>query len=159
MIAKHEAAQRFAEIMIEKLENPCLVQTNGRMAIIAENAFKLADAMQVEADERNKAEAEQKRKEVREILNDANTFIEREGRHFDDVEWQPDWSQAPEWANWWLVDNNGDPQWYSKKPNIVNNFWFVGDPSRGRGAIYRAKEAPSFGYQGNWQDSLRKRPQ
>lgn len=49
-------------------------------------SFDYVDAMQAEADKRNKAEAEQKRKEVREILNDANTFIEREGQHFDDIE-------------------------------------------------------------------------
>ena len=61
------------------------------------DAWAYADAMQAEADKRNKAEAAQKRKEIREMLNDANTFIEREGQHFDDVEeWQPDWSQAPD---------------------------------------------------------------
>lgn len=49
-------------------------------------AWKYADAMQVEADKRNKAETEQKRKEIREMLNAQNTFIEREWQHFDDVE-------------------------------------------------------------------------
>ena len=61
-----------------------------------ELGWKYADAMQAEAEKRNKAEAEQKRKEIREMLNAPNTFVEREGQHFDDVEeWQPDWSQAP----------------------------------------------------------------
>lgn len=65
MITKHEAAQRFAEIMLNKLENPLLVQTNERMAIISENAFKLADAMQAEADKRE----DKARPEVLEGIN------------------------------------------------------------------------------------------
>ena len=50
------------------------------------DAWRYADAMQAEADKRNKAEAAQKRKEMREMLNAPNTFVEREGQHFDDVE-------------------------------------------------------------------------
>lgn len=46
-----------------------------------ELGWKYADAMQAEADKR----AEQKRKEIREMLNAGNTFIEKEGQHFDDV--------------------------------------------------------------------------
>lgn len=68
---------------------------------IAFDAWTLADAMQAEADNREKEEAAQKRKEIREMLNAPNTFVEREGQHFDDVasvcntysspkEWQPD---------------------------------------------------------------------
>ena len=48
-------------------------------------AWQYADAMMVEADKRSKAEAEQKRKAVREMLNADNTFLEKEGQHFDDV--------------------------------------------------------------------------
>ena len=51
-----------------------------------ELGWKYADAMQAEAEKRNKTEAEQKRKEIREMLNAPNTFVEREGQHFDDVE-------------------------------------------------------------------------
>jgi len=65
------------------------------MESIVDVSWEYADAMQAEADKRNKAEAAQKRKEIREMLNAPNTFVEREGQHFDDVEWQPDWSQAP----------------------------------------------------------------
>lgn len=61
-----------------------------------ELGWKYANAMQAEADERNKAEAEQKRKEMREMLNAPNTFVERDGQHFDDVnDCEVDWSQAP----------------------------------------------------------------
>ena len=50
-----------------------------------ELGWKYADAMQAEAEKRNKAEAQQRRKEIREMLNADNTFVEREGQHFDDV--------------------------------------------------------------------------
>ena len=63
---------------------------------IIDASWEYADAMQAELDKRNKAEAEQKRKEIREMLNAPNTFIEREGQHFDDVnDCEVDWSQAP----------------------------------------------------------------
>lgn len=52
---------------------------------IAKQCFGYANAMQAEADKCNKAEAEQKRKEMRELLNANNTFLEKEGQHFDDV--------------------------------------------------------------------------
>ena len=69
-----------------------------------ELGWKYADAMQAEADERKKAEAEQKRKEIREMLNTPNTFVEREGQHFDDVsECKVDWSQAPSNAEFYLM--------------------------------------------------------
>ena len=61
--------------------------------VIVFKAWQYADAMQAEVDKRSKAEAEQKRKAVREMLNADNTFLEKEGQHFDDVEWQPDWSK------------------------------------------------------------------
>ena len=85
----------------------------------ARTAFDLADAMQAEADKRNKAEAEQKRKEIREMLNAQNTFIEREGQHFDDVNWQPDWSQAPKWAKWWAMDEDVECYWFENKPKLM----------------------------------------
>lgn len=116
-----------------------------------ELGWKYADAMQTEADKRNKAEAEQKRKEMREMLNAPNTFVEREGQHFDDVEeWQPDWSQAPEWAKWWATDKDGERYWFKNKPELISVTWLPFDNSE-------VDKAPSFGYAGNWQDSLRER--
>ena len=119
-------------------------------------AWKYADAMQAEADKRNKAEAEQKRKAIREMINADNTFLEKEGQHFDDVEWQPDWSQAPEWANWWAMDENKNTRWiYSEleqpyTSDILLRWFAVGK--------FDSVDAPSFGYTGDWRNSLRKRP-
>ena len=72
-----------------------------------ELSWKYADAMQAEADKRNKAEAEQKRKEIREMLNAPNTFVEREGQHFDDVyQCEVDWRVAPKDATTWRTVSN-----------------------------------------------------
>ena len=117
--------------------------------------WQYADAMQAEADKRNKAEAAQKHKKMREMLNAPNTFVEREGQHFDDVEeWQPDWSQAPEWAKWWYKTSDNKFQWCSKKPYQDGCNWFVNCS-----VIYTLDIAPSFSYTGKWQDSLRERPE
>ena len=118
--------------------------------------WQYADAMQAEADKRNKAEAAQKRKEMREMLNAPNTFVEREGQHFDDVEeWQPDWSQAPEWANWWAMDESGQCNWFEVMPHI-DCYEFTYLPNGCNIPVHY--EAPSFNYQGDWRESLRERP-
>ena len=105
---------------------------------IAFDAWTLADAMQAEADKR----AEQKRKEIREMLNADNTFIEKEGQHFDDVEWQPDWSQAPDNMTHWGME-------------LGSAYWLK---EEGNGLFCKIGKAPLFGYTGNQQGSLRKRP-
>ena len=120
-------------------------------------AWQYADAMQAEADKREKEESEKKRADIREMLKANNTFVEREGQHFDDVEWQPDWSQAPEWAGWFSVSKDGSAQWMKSSD---------GDPYIGgcgsmffSMGIFKREPCETFNYQGNWQESLRKRPQ
>lgn len=99
-------------------------------------AWSYADLMQDEADKRNYSEKQ------------------------DSSEWQPDWSQAPEWANWWVIGSlTKQGVWSETKPVCVKfngvNYWEVGSPS----GEEHLSVAPSFDYQGNWQNSLRKRPQ
>ena len=67
-------------------------------------------------------------------------------------EWQPDWDQAPKWANWWVMTSKGVPIWIDSEPRISDNglYWCL---PRGN------TEAPSFNYQGDWKDSLRERPE
>ena len=125
--------------------------------VLVVEAWKYADAMQAEADKREKEESEKKRADIREMLKANNTFVEREGQHFDDVEWQPDWSQAPEWAGWFSVSKDGSAQWMKSSggaPYIGgcgSMFFSIG--------IFKREPCETFNYQGNWQDSLRKRPQ
>ena len=107
-------------------------------------AFDYADLMQAEAD---------KRKPKHELPSLQQTFIDgvEQPRYAPPCEeWQPDWSQAPEWANWWAVDKDLLSFWHEDRPKFDEiEFYQFG----------MFCDAPSFDYQGNWQDSLRKRPQ
>ena len=152
MKAKLETAHEW---YLKHSESPSFMNTEIEMA------WDYADAMQAEADKRDKEEALQKRKAIREMLNADNTFLEKEGQHFDDVEWQPDWSQAPEWANWWAMDGfSKKANWYIDKPYLdddseVESEWDIDLKTNTETYMH----APSFGYTGDWRNSLRKRPQ
>lgn len=128
---------------------------------LIERAWEYADAMQAEADKREKEEAAQKRKEIRDMLNAPNTFVEREGQHFDDVadvcktytsseEWQPDWSQAPDSAMYWAMDGCGQCNWYEREPKVCGSQWDFGS------VVEQADTG--YDYQGDWRESLRERP-
>lgn len=71
-------------------------------------------------------------------------------------EWQPDWSQAPDWANWWAQDKSGFCAWHKLEPSREQSMceWVVDFSGGGDGFT----GSPTFGYQGDWKDSLRKRP-
>ena len=96
------------------------------------DAWAYADAMQAEADKRTKEEAAQKRKEMREMLNAPNTFIEREGQHFDDVEspCEVDWRVAPKDATHYVIFADGLAYWYKEAKlecfDIAPSFGIVG---------------------------------
>ena len=93
-------------------------------------AYEIADAMQAEADKR-------KPKVLPEVL------------------FEPDWSIAPDGFNWWAVDSFGS-YWYARKITWNGDEWDYekGLFNGGSPTI----EAPSFNYQGDWKNSLRKRP-
>lgn len=98
------------------------------------------DALEADADKREKADVEIKRAEMRELLNADNTFVEKEGMHFDDVNFEPDWSQAPRHdVVAWDINEHGQARWIAS-----DNGYYL---------------APSFDYKGDWRESLRKRPE
>ena len=99
------------------------------------DAWKYADAMQAEANKR--------------AVKLPDVFFDTK----QNEEWQPDWSQAPEWAEYWYMTKDNKFQWCSKRPYQDGCNWFVNCSS-----IYTLDVAPTFGYTGNWRDSLRKRP-
>ena len=104
------------------------------------DAWQYADAMQAEAEKR-------KPSGFPNVLRGACGEIV--AVKVDDKEWQPDWSQAPEWADWWAIDKDLVSFWHEDKPKFDEvEFYQCG--------VFC--DAPSFNYQGNWQDSLRKRP-
>ena len=155
MKTKLEMAHEYA---LQLSKNPSVTATHNDKDI-ASRAWQYADAMQAEADKRIKAEAEQKRKAVREMLNADNTFLEKEGQHFDDVEWQPDWSQAPDsLVKYFAVDKNGRGGWFVSKPTLCSDHWYWSDFEE-RVDNDNYDYAPLFGYTGDWRNSLRKRPE
>ena len=112
---------------------------------IAFDAWTLADAMQAEAD---------KRKPIPKLPALQQTFIDgvEQQRYAPSCdEWQPDWSQAPMGFNRFVVGSDGGYGFFTNmEPQLQDDFWFVGAD----GIVIK-----DHGYQGNWQDSLRKRPQ
>jgi hypothetical protein len=59
-----------------------------------------------------------------------------------------DWSQAPKRARWWAMDRNGEAHWFCV-PDVApfTDFWSC-----------ESSPAPTFGYSGDWKQSLRERP-
>lgn len=117
---------------------------------VAADAFILADAMQAEADKRNNKETCDKNIGLdSSVLKPSNSM---------ELEWQPDWSQAPVWVNVWAMDKNGIAHWYCGKYDLDQEFdcWMYDSCGLGDGTW---GVAPSFDYKGHWQNSLRKRPQ
>lgn len=37
---------------------------------------------------------------------------------------QPEWIEAPEWANWLAMDYDEQWFWFEKKPHFRNGIWF-----------------------------------
>ena len=112
---------------------------------IAFDAWTLADAMQAEAD---------KRKPIPKLPALQQTFIDgvEQPRYAPSCdEWQPDWSQAPMGFNRFVVGSDGGYGFFTNmEPQLQDDFWFVGAD----GIVIK-----DHSYKGNWQDSLRKRPQ
>lgn len=110
------------------------------------DAWQYADAMLAE---------NEKRKSKTTLTTLQQTFINgvEQPRYAPCVEeWQPDWSVAPEWANWWAMDlDNNQAHWFEVEPIIDGISWYR------RTRV--CKQSSDFNYQGNWRDSLRKRPE
>ena len=106
------------------------------------DAWKYADAMQAEADKREPSGFPN-------VLRGACGEIV--AVKVDDKEWQPDWSQAPDSAMYWAMDGCGQCNWYEREPEVCGSQWDFGS------VIEQADTG--YDYQGNWQGSLRKRPQ
>ena len=127
-----------------------MMQTRRNGCALVADAWKYADAMQAAADEREKEDQEKLKQDDRNH-HDALVEIGLE-------EWQPDWSQAPYWANWWAMDEDRKCHWFSKEPWSHNGAseWVLENNGEGLNNIY----SPSIhcGYTGDWRNSLRKRP-
>lgn len=99
---------------------------------IVTDAWNLADAMWIENNERED--------------NDIQGLSQEE--------WKPDWSQAPDNANYWAMDKDGDCYWYENMPILKRVYWLSINLMPN---LYNS--APSFDYTGYWKESLRERPE
>ena len=138
-----------------------LMETNPKLnaKYATEFVWEMVDAMQAEADKREVSIEETMKDHVHDYIYGRVCAC---GKVKDvEEEWQPDWSQAPSWANWWAMDGfSKKANWYIDKPYLdddseVESEWNI--DLKTNTETYMC--APSFNYQGNWQDSLRKRPQ
>lgn len=128
---------------------------------LIEESFDYADAMQAEAEKRNQDSRSLTKDENGNCLHFHHEFGHKKcmdcGKSLE--EWQPDWSQAPKWANWWAMDGFSEKaNWYIDKLYIDDDSdyeWNIDLRSNTETYTY----APSFDYKGRWKDSLRKRPE
>ena len=92
-----------------------------------------ADAMQAEADKLKK--------------------VEQSKHVFEAVEeWKPDWSKVPSGYDWFVVGGRSGKGFFCLvEPAIVkDHYWFVGED---------CLSVDKHNYQGDWRESLRKRPE
>ena len=135
-------------------------ETVGSRQNMVKYAWDYADAMQAEADKRKKEGVEEESKKSKEVRQKLINTFEKHKLHCSE-EWQPDWSQAPAWANWWAMDGfSKKANWYIDKPYLdddseVESEWNIALKTNTETYMH----APSFGYTGDWRNSLRKRPQ
>ena len=147
--------QMAHEYALQLSKNPSVTATHDDKDIVS-RAWQYADEMQAEADKREC-------KERTDVLltkdKDGNCLhFHHEFGHKKCMdcgasleEWQPDWSQAPMGFNRFVVGSDGGYGFFTNmEPQLQDDFWFVGAD----GIVIK-----DHGYQGSWQDSLRKRPQ
>lgn len=75
------------------------------------------------------------------------------------ADYEPDWSEAPEWAQWYSVDSNGSAYWRSLEPNLrYSTFWASPDGTQEL-PMCESVNTDSFPMANiNWKETLRKRP-
>ena len=108
-------------------------------------AWQYADTMQSEADKREKKET-------------CDKSLNIDSKELSIEEWQPDWSQAPNWATHFFCERDEDDQlngyFTEDKRGISIDF-----DIRGFDGYGRVCSCKTFNYQGDWHNSLRKRPE
>jgi hypothetical protein len=66
-----------------------------------------------------------------------------------------DWSRAPEWAQWWAMDADGNAIWFEEKPIHIDGSW---ETESGRSRYDPLNEQKmEFGI--DWRCTLQQRPQ
>ena len=143
MINKEQLAEK---LMVGMLNNPSIKINSETIEQMVLYAWECVDLMQAEADKRKVVGVPEALQQT--FVNDVE-----QPRYAPQV-FKIDWSLAHGDSKYWAVDENGEANWYQKKPYIDYdefNYEFDIDGS----SHYKA---PSFDYKGDWRDSLRGRP-
>ena len=125
-------------------------ETVGSRQNMVKYAWEYADAMQAEAEKRKKEGVEEESKKSKEVRQKLINTFEKHKLHCSE-EWQPDWSQAPSGYDWLVVGSRSGKGFFCPiEPSIVkDHYWFVGEV---------CLSVNKHDYQGDWRESLRKRP-
>lgn len=68
--------------------------------------------------------------------------------------YMPDWSKAPEWANWYSINENGLSIWYSHRPeSSEHGYWHNGSSIKNKYVAHRSLPATPF-----WKHLVYSRP-
>ena len=130
-------------------------ETVGSRQNMVKYAWEYADAMQAEAEKRKPSGLPESLRE----RHDFTEAIAKGVENYEKEEWQPDWSQAPDsLVKYFAVDENGRGGWFISKPTLCSDHWYWSDFEE-RVDNDNYDYAPSFGYTGDWRNSLRKRPE
>lgn len=65
---------------------------------------------------------------------------------------KPDWKDAPEWAKYLSMDEDGEWYWFENKPAIFGDLWRTHHESDGK--YCRSTDVSRV----NWKESLEPRP-
>ena len=63
---------------------------------------------------------------------------------------EPNWEEAPDWANWWAVNEDGDSWWFECEPPLSRDQWLM------NGNWNYAGNVNLNGF--NWRETLTHRP-
>jgi hypothetical protein len=80
-------------------------------------------------------------------LGDAYQALMEEYSKLKAQVFQPDWSDAPSWANWLSQGKSGGWSWYEFKPTLEGGWW-----------SYHQRRYDAYVKSENWQGSLQQRP-
>lgn len=70
----------------------------------------------------------------------------------------PDWSHAPEWAQWWAVDSSCMAYWYQTQPTMVPGMWYC-PKGHGHWSCMVGDEPIDLPLGCDWRLTLRRRPE
>jgi hypothetical protein len=66
---------------------------------------------------------------------------------------KPDWKDAPEWANWLAMDDDGSWCWFEDIPHTREDFWLLRDGN----SAYAFRPPPAQRPLG-WRETLEPKP-